>query len=439
MDSPPPQRRGAWLSITTTADPTAHLRALRWPERSLEWQEARWSPPAADNNGNCVRGCGFEAHDAYAEFSQSEQTLPELVLRPATPQQDGTLVCSCSLLAAADDDKELAQQLLAECVRHFAAAPKHLALASVRVLLVSPCASLPLACPTLAELRVGHEDAGGEMGGPKEVEHGLLLLLRHGMAVMPSALDAPTVAALRQLAAARVSCLEAQLRREGRHGALEAGGLRYAEVCSRGKQRFDMLVLAEGSLSFATDGGAEAEAEAEALLSRVATEAPWSGVVRAALGDECAWQASLVCSRPGAPAGGWHADGGHSRFSFGAEGASSPLPYALCAFVPLVPLAPPRRAADGRVEHGLGCTAFWPGSHAWPACLHLGAAAARAGAVVPGAPLEAGGVLLYDYRTVHAGSPNEGEGERPILQLTYCKKGYRDRFRNYGYEQLFCD
>ena len=71
--------------------------------------------------------------------------------------------------------------------------------------------------------------------------------------------------------------------------------------------------------------------------------------------------------------------------------------------------------------------------------------------------------MLYDYRLVHAGSPNEGPvaesdeeggaeggpeggaeggvewGERPILQLTYSRRGYRDRFRNYGFEQLFCD
>ena len=70
-----------------------------------------------------------------------------------------------------------------------------------------------------------------------------------------------------------------------------------------------------------------------------------------------------------------------------------------------------------------------------------------------GAPLGAGGALLYDYRTVHCGSPNEGGGDeaaatgeaaelgeaglRPILQLTYCRRGYRDRVRNYGYEQLW--
>ena len=57
--------------------------------------------------------------------------------------------------------------------------------------------------------------------------------------------------------------------------------------------------------------------------------------------------------------------------------------------VPLVDLATPttRRVAtavgpdgEGReecVQHGLGCTAFWPGSHRHPEAAHLGAAAAR--------------------------------------------------------------
>ena len=57
--------------------------------------------------------------------------------------------------------------------------------------------------------------------------------------------------------------------------------------------------------------------------------------------------------------------------------------------VPLVDLATPttRRVATGRpdgegredrtVQHGLGCTAFWPGSHRHPEAVHLGAAAAR--------------------------------------------------------------
>jgi hypothetical protein len=47
---------------------------------------------------------------------------------------------------------------------------------------------------------------------------------------------------------------------------------------------------------------------------------------------------------------------------------------------------------------------------------------------------------------VHAGGPNDtaatddtSVGERPILQITYCRRGYDDQTANYGYEELFCD
>ena len=178
--------------------------------------------------------------------------------------------------------------------------------------------------------------------------------------------------------------------------------------------------------------------------------------VAAALNGAFKWQASVICSRPGAPAGRWHTDGGHSKHDFdGRSGA----PYALCAFVPLVPLeAPSRLSACGAgalesgveaVEHGRGCTAFWPGSHRHPECMHLGAMAAKhMHVVVPGAPMAAGDALVYDYRVVHCASPNcaealealqPGAGERPILQLTYCLASYRDTYRNYGFYELWPD
>eukprot|EP00965_Chrysotila_dentata_P191339 6174448-Pleurochrysis_carterae.AAC.1 len=78
-------------------------------------------------------------------------------------------------------------------------------------------------------------------------------------------------------------------------------------------------------------------------------------------------------------------------------------------------------------------------------------------AVIPGAPLSVGDALVYDYRVVHAGSPNESnpaprlsgpldsgdsahslrKDERPIMQITYYRSGFRDRSRNYGFDELF--
>jgi hypothetical protein len=66
------------------------------------------------------------------------------------------------------------------------------------------------------------------------------------------------------------------------------------------------------------------------------------------------------------------------------------------------------RNREEAYKHGLGCTVFWPGSHRHVECVHLGSVAATAlGAVVSGAPLRAGGALVYDYRLVHCAAPND--------------------------------
>lgn len=189
----------------------------------------------------------------------------------------------------------------------------------------------------------------------------------------------------------------------------------------------------------------------------------------------------MYAGRQGAPAGHWHADGPHSRHMFGGESGRA---YGYCVFVPLVPLLAPRerstvtqlqrsgsktderlilsdgelRNAEEAFKHDLGCTVFWPGSHRHVECVHLGSVAATAlGAVVSGAPMRAGGALIYDYRLVHCAAPNDytpadasaenfkgavepgvvPAGERPILQLVYTVKDYNDVGNNYGFYQLF--
>ena len=154
-------------------------------------------------------------------------------------------------------------------------------------------------------------------------------------------------------------------------------------------------------------------------------------------------------------------------------GGESGRAYGFCVFVPLVPLLAPRDRTDStsvnesvilsdgelrNVEeaskHGLGCTVFWPGSHRHVECVHLGSVAATSlGAVVSGAPLRAGGALVYDYRLVHCAAPNDYKpgdddngsanakvdaglrivpaGDRPILQLVYTVKDYNDVGNNY--------
>ena len=108
---------------------------------------------------------------------------------------------------------------------------------------------------------------------------------------------------------------------------------------------------------------------------------------------------------------------------------------AVCVFVPLVDVREYRAKASAA-----GCTVFWPGSHRNAGYLHLGSVQAEqlgGSACLSAAPMEAGSALVYDFRCVHAGAPNDsGEGERPIMQIVYSLR-WSDAGLNYGEEQLF--
>jgi ectoine hydroxylase-related dioxygenase (phytanoyl-CoA dioxygenase family) len=164
--------------------------------------------------------------------------------------------------------------------------------------------------------------------------------------------------------------------------------------------------------------------------------------MKALLGEDCTWEAGAVCSRPGAKGQGWHADAMHSAYNFDGESGAGHL---FCVFIPLVSLGLPMKNADGDIEHGRGCTGFWPGSHRYEQCCNLGALAANhLHATIPGAPLAAGSALLYDARVVHCGSPNDAlsmsaeEAQRPILQFTY-RSAEHSKMNHYGAEQVLYD
>ena len=110
-------------------------------------------------------------------------------------------------------------------------------------------------------------------GGPAAE---LSTLERAGLVVLPSAVSPADVAALRELSRRRVEALEARMVREGHEQGLEGGDYSYAEVCSRGKGRWDMLLHAPPSdacdvpeLNFAGQA-AGAEPSDEAPSGRVA-------------------------------------------------------------------------------------------------------------------------------------------------------------------------
>jgi len=424
------RRLSLCLSLSMAGDPNAcideldaQVRQVQWSERDLVWHDIT-APAELD--------CGFASLDMYTEFSESEQPdLPPWMLLPGGKSSSDLEAC-CSLESPEEEQRSCLASLLLDKLRHHFSRLSERRLGGARVHVVSDARCLPLLrLPSLLELDVPKDVCLQPCG----LEKASALLDWAGLFVVSDALPAEDASVLRQLTDVCISQAETQLLSKGRE--IGSGEVSFAEIGSRGKQRWDLL-LHVGGRRVGFDPAAAGE-QLWAVLERVAEGGPWSAAVRSALGDACRWQASVICSRPGAPAGRWHADGGHSAFSFdGESGAAS----AICVFVPLVPLEPPTLGVGGEgVRHGRGCTAFWPGSHRHRACAHLGSAAAsRLRVVLPGAPLKAGAALIYDYRLVHCASPNDAEadsGERPILQLTYFVGSGDGISQNYGHELLY--
>ncbi|KAJ3024020.1 hypothetical protein HKX48_007951 [Thoreauomyces humboldtii] len=176
----------------------------------------------------------------------------------------------------------------------------------------------------------------------------------------------------------------------------------FAELGSRGNNRFDLIL------------------PSTTTLDRVIQTAPWTDLVRSHLRiptdtrPKCL--PSVVYSLPGAPDQSWHADGPPAR-----DAAS---PYAICVFVPLIPLT-----------RETGCTQFWPGSHTSRALLGFGPAAEVCGATVDGM-VGSGDAVVYDYGLMHRGLENASTLVRPVLQMVYHVDGWKDT-TNYGEERLF--
>ena len=133
-----------------------------------------------------------------------------------------------------------------------------------------------------------------------------------------------------------------------------------------------------------------------------------------------------IVSWPGADAQSFHRDSNdwHNRVA-----SHAPSHRLFNAFVPLVDIAP----------DSMG-TSFWPGSHlSRDGLTRWGEAVARSGsveadehaleeAVSPGC--RAGGVILFDVRTLHRGLANTAESARPYV-YTMCGTGWATDRHNF--------
>ena len=136
----------------------------------------------------------------------------------------------------------------------------------------------------------------------------------------------------------------------------------FREIASRSKQRFDLLIGKETDLyRILCKKVLGNYSEIPMLLQKLFSGNEKGGTSSHGLDWEM--DLSVVYSKPGANHQGWHADGGHTEGASDAgwedgdevsEHSSSPLaaPYAICLFVPLINL-----------NHTVGFTQFWPGSH----------------------------------------------------------------------------
>jgi hypothetical protein len=285
------------------------------------------------------------------------------------------------------------------------------------------------------------------------------LLLDEGLAIAPSCVPPEDLARLRAAAERRIRRAERAAATRHPQLALGVDVVHFAELSSRGGERFDLLFPKPGSEDERRndpDGDAawvRAFAErapwvatlVEPLLGAgepgEAEEAPTErggGARRRARVEKSAgredenhtppwWcDASVVYSRPGAPDQDWHCDGRHLAGAprAGFDGVGAAPPYALCVFVPLIDLT-----------RETGCTRFWVGSHVADGLIGFGGAAGVLRGEVDAIARE-GACVAYDYRTMHRGLGNASGATRPVVQFLYAKSTYRET-KNYGVASLF--
>jgi Phytanoyl-CoA dioxygenase (PhyH) len=134
-------------------------------------------------------------------------------------------------------------------------------------------------------------------------------------------------------------------------------------------------------------------------------------LLRPMLGEDFMRLASMtaVASFPGAQQQHSHHDYPPLFADFPRIGPALPS-YAITAAIPLID-----------VDHTIGPTGFWPGSHRWE---HLKSEPMQS------APFERGDCILVDYRTIHAGMANNSQTVRPILYMVYCREWFYDDSNN---------
>ena len=244
------------------------------------------------------------------------------------------------------------------------------------------------------------------------------LMREFGIVQQEDILNKQEVAELRQMVDGAIANVEALLAKHRPEINVGEDSFIFKEIASRNLERFD--------LRMDTIPGA-AEYVERCILDNVKVQS----LLRQSLGEpeEVDFDISVVYSRPGAINQRWHADGSHQK---GAKDAgvedmgwkhTLADAYALCLFIPLIDL-----------DHEVGYTQFWPGSHRHRDLVGFGPVAELTKATYDGIS-KAGGGVWYDYRLLHRGMFNISKVVRPVVQVIFKKKWYVEKV-NYGKESI---
>jgi len=235
---------------------------------------------------------------------------------------------------------------------------------------------------------------------------------------------------IRRIVDAKIATVESDLARH--RPALKIGrdDFCFREIASRNRERFDLRLD-------------DSEEAVELVRQHVVSRPNVSVLLERVLGCSCSsegetgidFDVSVVYSRPGACAQGWHADGDHQRGTPDAGFDSDwkfrlAAPYAVCLFVPLIDL--------DDFNDDVGYTQFWPGSHRHRDLVGFGRVAELAHATYDGmGACKAGDGVWYDYRLLHRGMPNNSKRGtvRPVLQVIFKRRWYLER-ANYGEDSI---
>ena len=191
----------------------------------------------------------------------------------------------------------------------------------------------------------------------------------------------------------------------------------FKEIGSRGGLRYDALLNLDDN-----------DDDRWSCVRQMATQTgPWLHQMDTIFGKD-QWKVagvSVVYSRPGAQHQGWHSDGQHLGEEAYHDGTGHADPYAACVFLPLI---------DLNVE--VGFTQFFLKSHksnlaGFGDTSHLFLEADFDGTLNAGQP------IIYDYRLMHRGMPNNSSSTvRPLLQFLYSKHFYEEK-NNYGIKSIY--